>query len=143
MRINNYQHQPVNPNHTLFDEYGIYHAIHLLHQALPALIIKYIHILGHQDQQKSDKLLSLKAQLNIKMQCSHHSTSQSTSHHAIPKATSIHSHCIPLFNHMWTTHHMTHKQTLCDEYTDPTYTKYPTTKYQWQPQVYRTSPGEF
>jgi len=60
-RINNYQHQPVNPNHTLFDEYGIYHAIHLIHQSLPTFSVKYIHILGHQDQQNKNKLLSLKA----------------------------------------------------------------------------------
>jgi len=50
MQIKTYHHQPLNPNHTLFDKYDIYHAIHLLHQALPILNIKYIQILCCHNQ---------------------------------------------------------------------------------------------
>jgi len=63
-RINNYQYQPVNPNHTLFNEYGLHHAIHLIHRSFIPIAIKYIYILGHQDQQNKNKP-SLEAQLNI------------------------------------------------------------------------------
>jgi len=132
-QINSYQYQPVNPNHTLFDKFGLYHAIHLLHQSLPSLLIKYIHVLSHQDKQKSNTPLPLKAWLNFecdaavtKLHTQLQPTQYPKQHPLIPTA---HPYLVIWGQHViWQV-----KQNLQDAYTQPAYTTYLTKKYKWQP----------
>jgi len=137
-RINNYQHQPINPNHTVFDKYGIYHAIHLINQTLPNLTIKYIHVLGHQDQRQSDQPLSLKAHLNIECDAAATQLHNQLNPTQYPKQHPLISTAYPclLIHGQHVIRHV--KQTLRDEYTNPTYITYLTKKHKWKRRIPKT-----
>jgi len=137
-RINNHHEQPANPNHTLLDEYGVFHIIHSTTRALAPLRIRYIHVKGHQDTHAQNKPLPLEAQLNI--ECDKAATKLHTTltadqypnqHPFIPSAQpyiTIHGHHV--------THHVPQK--LRDAYTIDPYIEYLSKKYKWTPQTPNT-----
>jgi len=136
-RINNNDTSPANPNHTIFDEYGVYHEIQQILHALCAITVRFIHILGHQDTRNKRKPLSLEAQLNV--ECDAAATKLHTlisieqypqDHPQIPSAA---PHL--LLNGRNVIRHT--KQVMRDAYVSPSYRKYLTTKYNWQPAAHR------
>jgi len=136
-RINNNDTSPANPNHTIFDEYGVYHEIQQILHALCAITVRFIHILGHQDTRNKRKPLSLEAQLNV--ECDAAATKLHTlisieqypqDHPQIPSAA---PHL--LLNGRNVICHT--KQVMRDAYVSPSYRKYLTTKYNWQPAAHR------
>jgi len=136
--INNHHEQPLNPNHTLFDQYGVFHVIHSTTHDLAPLQIRYIHVHGHQDTRTKNKPLPLEAKLNIecdKAATKLHTTltaDQYPNHH--PFIPSAHPYLTIQGNHI--IHHV--KQQLCDAYTTHPYTEYLIKKYKWTPQIPNT-----
>jgi len=136
-RNNNNDTGPANPNHTILNEYGVYHEIQKILLNLHTITVRFLHILGHQDTCNKRKPLSLEAQLNV--ECDATATKLHTllrikqypqNHPQIP---SVSPHLLINGHHI-----ICHtKQAMQDAYTSPTYCKYLTTKYKWQPTAHK------
>ncbi len=135
--INNNDNSPANPNHTILDEYGVYHEIQQILLNLHPITVQFLHILGHQDTCNKRKPLSLEAQLNVESDASAIKLhmllriEQYPQNH--PQIPSMAPHLLLNSHHI-----ICHtKQAMQDAYTLPTYCKYLTMKYKLQPTAHK------
>jgi len=64
--LNQVNHGPLNPNQTVMDNYEIFKAImDTQHKLTNIQVIKFLHVLSHQDQKHKKWTLSLEECLNI------------------------------------------------------------------------------